>query len=223
MIRVVIADDQELFCQSLKIVLNVNSDIEVVDTARDGIAAVESVAKHRPDVVLMDIRMPLMDGVESTRVIKEKYPATKIIVLTTFEDDEYVFGALKNGASGYLLKGSGVQELAQAIRVAHSGGAMVNPSVASKMIQMFSDMAQSSGKVPPAADPRAASLTKGEWPVVRAVGRGLSNKEIATELCLSEGTVRNMISTVLSKLELRDRTQLAIWAVQTGAVHRPLA
>lgn len=194
-----------------------------VDTARDGIAAVESVAKHRPDVVLMDIRMPLMDGVESTRVIKEKYPATKIIVLTTFEDDEYVFGALKNGASGYLLKGSGVQELAQAIRVAHSGGAMVNPSVASKMIQMFSDMAQSSGKVPPASDPRAASLTKGEWPVVRAVGRGLSNKEIATELCLSEGTVRNMISTVLSKLELRDRTQLAIWAVQTGAVHRPLA
>lgn len=223
MIRVVIADDQELLCQSLKIVLNVNSDIEVVDTARDGIAAVESVAKHRPDVVLMDIRMPLMDGVESTRVIKEKYPATKIIVLTTFEDDEYVFGALKNGASGYLLKGSGVQELVQAIRVAHSGGAMVNPSVASKMIQMFSDMAQSSGKVPPASDPRAASLTKGEWPVVRAVGRGLSNKEIATELCLSEGTVRNMISTVLSKLELRDRTQLAIWAVQTGAVHRPLA
>ena len=222
MIRVVIADDQELFCQSLKIVLNVNPDMEVVDTVSDGEAAVRSVEKHRPDVVLMDIRMPLMDGVQSTRIIKEKFPKTKVIVLTTFEDDEYVFGALKNGASGYLLKGSGVQELAEAIRVAHSGGAMVNPDIASKMIRMFSDMAQGARPEPPAPDARADSLTKSEWPLVQAVGRGLSNKEISVELCLSEGTVRNMISTVLSKLELRDRTQLAIWAVQTGAVHRAL-
>ncbi len=221
MIRVVIADDQELFCQSLKIVLNVNPDMEVVDTVSDGGAAVESVAKHRPDVVLMDIRMPVMDGVEATRTIKEKYPATKVIVLTTFVDDEYVFGALKNGASGYLLKGSGVTELAEAIRVAHSGGAMVNPNVASKMIQLFSNMAHGEASIP-VEDERAASLTKGELPVVQSVGRGLSNKEIAAELCLSEGTVRNIISTVLGKLGLRDRTQLAIWAVETGVKRRDL-
>ena len=221
MIRVVIADDQELFCQSLKIVLNVNSDMEVVDTVSDGGAAVESVAKHRPDVVLMDIRMPVMDGVEATRTIKERYPATKVIVLTTFADDEYVFGALKNGASGYLLKGAGITELAEAIRVAHSGGAMVNPNIASKMIQLFSSMAHGEAGIP-VADQRAASLTKGEIPVVQSVGRGLSNKEIAAELCLSEGTVRNIISTVLGKLGLRDRTQLAIWAVETGLRRREI-
>lgn len=221
MIRVVIADDQELFCQSLKIVLNVNPDMEVVDTVGDGGAAVESVAKHRPDVVLMDIRMPVMDGVEATRTIKEKYPATKVIVLTTFADDEYVFGALKNGASGYLLKGAGVTELAEAIRVAHSGGAMVNPNIASKMIQLFSSMAHGEAGIP-VEDQRAASLTKGEIPVVQSVGRGLSNKEIAAELCLSEGTVRNIISTVLGKLGLRDRTQLAIWAVETGLRRRDI-
>jgi len=222
MIRVVIADDQELFCQSLKIVLNVNQDMEVVDTASDGETALQSVARYRPDVVLMDIRMPKMDGVESTRIIKDRYPDTKVIVLTTFADDEYVFGALKNGASGYLLKGSGVTELAEAIRVAHRGGAMVNPDIASKMIQMFSGMARGGAPEPAAPDSRAAALTKSEWPLVRAVGRGLSNKEIAAELCLSEGTVRNMISTVLSKLDLRDRTQLAIWAVETGAVRRAI-
>ena len=221
MIRVVIADDQELFCQSLKIVLNVNPDMEVVDTVSDGGAAVESVAKYRPDVVLMDIRMPVMDGVEATRTIKEKYPATKVILLTTFADDEYVFGALKNGASGYLLKGTGVTELAEAIRVAHNGGAMVNPNIASKMIQLFSSMAHGEAGMP-VEDERAASLTKGELPVVQSVGRGLSNKEIAAELCLSEGTVCNIISTVLGKLGLRDRTQLAIWAVETGLRRRDL-
>lgn len=221
MIRVVIADDQELFCQSLKIVLNVNPDMEVVDTVGNGGAAVESVAKNRPDVVLMDIRMPVLDGVEATRMIKEKYPATKVIVLTTFADDEYVFGALKNGASGYLLKGAGVTELAEAIRVAHSGGAMVNPNIASKMIQLFSSMAHGETGIP-VEDHRAETLTKGELPVVQSVGRGLSNKEIAAELCLSEGTVRNIISTVLGKLGLRDRTQLAIWAVETGLRRRDM-
>ena len=165
--------------------------------------------------------MPVMDGVEATRTIKEKYPATKVILLTTFADDEYVFGALKNGASGYLLKGTGVTELAEAIRVAHNGGAMVNPNIASKMIQLFSSMAHGEAGMP-VEDERAASLTKGELPVVQSVGRGLSNKEIAAELCLSEGTVRNIISTVLGKLGLRDRTQLAIWAVETGLRRRDL-
>ena len=219
MIKVLIVDDQELIRQSLKVVLNVSPGIEVVDTADSGNKALKSVAAHKPDVVLMDIRMPGMDGVEATRLIKDRYPHIKVIVLTTFDDDEYVFGALQNGASGYLLKGSNISELADAIKIAHSGGAMINPNIASKMISQFSHMAKGSMQVQ--VDEQAtADITKREWQIIRTVGQGMSNKEIATELHLSEGTVRNAISSVLLKLNLRDRTQLAIWAVQTGAVNR---
>ena len=219
MIKVLIVDDQELIRQSLKVVLNVSPGIEVVDTADSGNKALKSVAAHKPDVVLMDIRMPGMDGVEATRLIKDRYPHIKVIVLTTFDDDEYVFGALQNGASGYLLKGSNISELADAIKIAHSGGAMINPNIASKMISQFSHMAKGSMQIQ--VDEQAtADITKSEWQVIRTVGQGMSNKEIAAELHLSEGTVRNAISSVLLKLNLRDRTQLAIWAVQTGAVNR---
>lgn len=219
MIKVLIVDDQELIRQSLQVVLNVSPGIEVVDTAGSGGQALKSAAAHRPDVVLMDIRMPGMDGVEATRLLKERYPHIKVIVLTTFDDDEYVFGALQNGASGYLLKGSNVNELADAIKIAHSGGAMINPNVASKVISQFSHMAK--GSMQTQVDEKAtADITKSEWQVIRTVGQGMSNKEIAAELHLSEGTVRNTISSVLLKLNLRDRTQLAIWAVQTGAVNR---
>lgn len=219
MIRVLIVDDQELIRQSLKIVLNVSAGIEVVDTAASGAKALKSVAAHRPDVVLMDIRMPEMDGVEATRLIKERYPQTKVIVLTTFDDDEYVFGALKNGASGYLLKGSGISELAEAINIAYSGGALINPNIASKVISQFSNLAKSSSRVQ-VDEGAARAISKSEWQIIRTVGCGMSNKEIAQELCLSEGTVRNAISSILFKLDLRDRTQLAIWAVQSGVVNR---
>ena len=219
MIKVLIVDDQELIRQSLKVVLNVSPGIEVVDTAGSGNEALKSVAAHKPDVVLMDIRMPGMDGVEATRLIKERWPRIKVIVLTTFDDDEYVFGALQHGASGYLLKGSNVNELAEAIKIAHSGGAMINPNIATKVIRQFSHMAKGS-MLAQVDEQAAASITRSEWQIVRTVGQGMSNKEIAAELHLSEGTVRNAISSVLMKLELRDRTQLAIWAVQTGAVNR---
>lgn len=219
MIRVLIVDDQELIRQSLKIVLNVSAGIEVVDTAASGAEALKSVAAHRPDVVLMDIRMPEMDGVEATRLIKERYPQTKVIVLTTFDDDEYVFGALKNGASGYLLKGSGISELAEAINIAYSGGALINPNIASKVISQFSNLAKNSTRVQ-VDEGAAQDISKSEWQIIRTVGCGMSNKEIAQELCLSEGTVRNAISSILFKLDLRDRTQLAIWAVQSGVVNR---
>ena len=219
MIRVLIVDDQELFRESLKVVLGVSPGIQVVDAASGVQGALKSAAACRPDVVLMDIRMPGMDGVEGTRLLKERYPNIKVIVLTTFDDDEYVFGALKNGASGYLLKGSSVSELSKAIRIVHEGGAMLNPEIASKAIQQFSSMAKGAASL--RADQRGeGELSKSEWQVIRTVGRGLSNKEIAQELCLSEGTVRNTISSILSKLDLRDRTQLAIWAVQTGAVNQ---
>ena len=221
MIKVLIVDDQELFRESLKVVLSVNGNIQVADAVPGVAQALKSAAKDRPDVVLMDIRMPGMDGVEGTRLFKERWPEVKVIVLTTFDDDEYVFGALKNGASGYLLKGSSISELSEAIQVAHGGGAMINPAVATKVIHQFSNMAKGSSRLQ--VDEEAArDISRSEWQIIRTVGSGMSNKEIAKELCLSEGTVRNSISNILFKLGLRDRTQLAIWAVQTGAVDRPL-
>ena len=218
MIKALIVDDQELFRESLKVVLGVNPEIEVTDAVPGVAEALKSAARECPDVVLMDIRMPGMDGVEGTRLMKERFPNIKVIVLTTFDDDDYVFGALKHGASGYLLKGSSLSELSKAIQIAYNGGAMINPDIASKAIRLFSQMAKSTVRIN-VDEETVKEIRKNEWEIIRAVGRGLSNKEIARELCLSEGTVRNTISVVLSKLNLRDRTQLAIWAVQTGAVN----
>ncbi|MCI9350033.1 MAG: response regulator transcription factor [Oscillibacter sp.] len=218
MIKVLIVDDQELIRESLKVVLNVSLDIEVADAVPSVAEALKSAAHCRPDVVLMDIRMPGMDGVEGTKLMLERCPQAKVIILTTFDDDEYVFGALKNGASGYLLKGSSVSELAEAIRIAYNGGAMINPNIASKVLHQFSSMARSSARIQ-VDEALTADISKSEWQVIRTVGSGMSNKEIAKELCLSEGTVRNTLSNILCKLNLRDRTQLAIWAVQTGAVN----
>ena len=222
MIKVLIVDDQELFRESLKVALGVSPEIAVTDAVRGVQEALDSASKNRPDVALMDIRMPGMDGVEGTRLFKDRYPQVKVIVLTTFDDDEYIFGALKYGASGYLLKGSSIPELSRAIQIAYDGGAMMNPGVASKVIQQFSQMAKSAAGIP-VDETAAASISRGEWEIIRTVGQGMSNREIAKELCLSEGTVRNAISSILFKLDLRDRTQLAIWAVQTGAVHRGAA
>ncbi|MDE6281436.1 MAG: response regulator transcription factor, partial [Oscillospiraceae bacterium] len=147
MIKVLIVDDQELFRESLKVVLSVSGNIQVADAVSGVTQALKSAAQNRPDVVLMDIRMPGMDGVEGTRLFKERWPDVKVIVLTTFDDDEYVFGALKNGASGYLLKGSSISELSEAIQIAHSGGAMINPTVATKVIHQFSNMAKGSSRL----------------------------------------------------------------------------
>lgn len=220
MIRVLIADDQELIRQSLSFVLDAQADIEMVGTASDGREAIELVRKEKPDVVLMDIRMPEVDGVECTRLIKSAYPQIKVIILTTFDDDEYVFGALRYGASGYLLKGVSVKELADAVREVVRGGSIIMPGVASKALEMFARMARGSMQI--AIDEKqTADLQENEWRVIREVGCGKSNKEIAAALCLSEGTVRNYLSSVLSKLDLRDRTQLAIWAVQSGVTTDP--
>ncbi len=218
MIKALIVDDQELFRESLKVVLGVNPEIEVTDAVASVPEALKSAGRDCPDVVLMDIRMPGTDGVEGTRLMKERFPDIKVIVLTTFDDDDYVFGALKHGASGYLLKGSSLSELSKAIQIARNGGAMINPDIASKAIRLFSQMAKSAVKIR-VDEETAKEIKRNEWEMIRAVGRGLSNKEIARELCLSEGTVRNTVSVILSKLNLRDRTQLAIWAVQTGAVN----
>lgn len=215
MIKVLIADDQELIRQSLSFVLDAQSDITMVGAATNGREAIELVRKKRPDVVLMDIRMPEVDGVECTRLIKSAYPEIKVIVLTTFDDDEYIFGALQYGASGYLLKGVSVAELAEAVREVVRGGSIIMPGVASKALKMFAQMARGR-KAIHIDEKQTAELQENEWKIIHEVGCGLSNKEIAAALCLSEGTVRNYLSSILSKLDLRDRTQLAIWAVQRG-------
>lgn len=216
MIKVLIADDQELIRQSLQIILNSKTDITVTDVAASGQEVIQCIRKTKPDIILMDIRMPKIDGVQCTKIIKENYPQIKIIILTTFDDDEYVFNALKFGASGYLLKGVSMDELCSAIRTVHSGRAMINPDIAAKVLRLFSQMAQTNYTIP-VEEKHIGELTKTEWRIIAEVEKGASNKEISDALNLSEGTIRNYLSTILNKLNLRDRTQLAIWAVQTGA------
>ncbi len=215
MINVMIADDQELICQSLEIVIKNKADMNVVAIAHNGIETIELAKKHKPDVLLLDIRMPGINGVECIKILKEKKLSTKIIILTTFDDDEYVFEAVKNGASGYLLKGISLDELVKSIRLVAEGGSLISPDVATKVFKLFSDMAKSSYKQK--VDERFLNtFNSSELKIIQLVGRGFSNKEITDELNISEGTVRNYISNILFKLDLKSRTQLAILAVQTG-------
>lgn len=216
MIKVLIADDQELIRQSLEIVLGLKEGIYVAGTVKDGTEVLQFLKKEQPDVILMDIRMPEMDGVECTKIVKEKYPNIKIIVLTTFGDEKYVFSALKYGASGYLLKGISMDDLERAIHTVYNGGAMINPEITTKVVELFSEMAQNYMDITIEAN-NVDKLTNMEWQIVRLVGRGMSNREISDKMGLSEGTVRNYLSTILSKVGLRDRTQLAIWEVQSGS------
>ena len=215
MIKVVIADDQELIRESLKIILGTHDDIQVVGVAGDGSDVLHILEREAVDVILMDIRMPGMDGVHCTKIVKEQYPHIKIIILTTFDDDDFVFSALKYGASGYLLKGVGMDELYQAIITVNSGGAMINPDIATKVFSMFSKMTQNNYAVQ-VDESSIKDISHPEWRVIQQVAFGLSNKETDKKLYLYDATIRNYLSSILSKLNLRDRTQLAIWAVQTG-------
>lgn len=216
MIKILIADDQELIRESLKIVLDMNNDMKVVGLAENGQKVLECIEKNLPDVILMDIRMPELDGVLCTKIVKEKHPDVKIIILTTFDDDDYVYHALKYGASGYLLKGCSVHELTSAIYTVISGGSILNKDVTATVVKLFNKMAQTN--IMMEVDAKGIEeLTQTEKKIANLVGNGLSNREIAEKLFLSEGTVRNGLSSVLSKLNLRDRTQLAIWIVQTNS------
>ena len=226
MIRIVVADDQELMRESLQIVLDLNEDMQVVGAASNGVELLELLEHQEADVILMDVRMPGMDGVQATKAVKNKYPEMKIIILTTFDDDEYVLNGLKYGASGYLLKGMSIPDLSAAIRKVVSGGAMLNTEIVTKVVKLFSNITAAGQPARPtiedeeftiAVDSQGVKeLTRMERNIVRLVGHGMSNREIAEKMNFSEGTVRNTVSLILSKLALRDRTQLAIWAVQTG-------
>lgn len=212
MIRVLIIDDQEIMSQGLKALLNREEDIDIIGTASNGEEGYRKTIELQPHVILMDMNMPVMDGVEATRIIKETFPKIKIIVLTTFNDDEYIFNSLKYGASGYLLKDATPTEIAQSIRLVYEGGAMIQPAVALRVIQQFNRLnKEHDNKVD-----LSIHLTKREMKISSLVSQGKNNKEIASELFLSEGTVKNHITNILEKLNLRDRTQLAIYILKNN-------
>ena len=219
MMNILISDDQELMRQSLKIMLNSQPNFAVTDTVSNGREVLESIKKNKPDIILMDIRMPEMDGVVCTQKVKEMAPDIKVIILTTFDDDEFVFNAIKFGASGYLLKGTSLKDLTSAITKVYNGKSIMNDEITGKVFRMFSQMAQTNQTIR-VGEQLTGKLRESEWKIIECVGRGMSNKEIAQRLHLSEGTIRNSLSVILSKLGLKNRTQLGIWAVQTDTAAR---
>lgn len=215
-IRVLIADDQMLVRQGFTVLLGAEPGIEVVGQAVDGLDAVSQVARLAPDVVLMDIRMPVLGGIEATRRITASGGSTvKVLVLTTFDLDEYVYEALRAGASGFLLKDASSTELAHAVRVVAAGEALLSPNLTRRLIAEFSRMA---GAPRAALKARVGDLTERETEVLSLIAQGLSNAEIASHLFLVEHTVKTHVSRILTKLGLRDRTQAAIFAYETGLV-----
>ena len=226
-VRLFLVDDQELVRAGFRMVLDAQTDMTVVGEAGDGLAALDAIGATRPDVVLMDIRMPRLDGVETTRRLQERGDAAKVVVLTTFDLDEYVFAALRAGASGFLLKDAGPAELLAAIRAVHAGDAAMAPSTTRRMLERFvPQLPDADAERDRAAQRRTAAarlepLTDREREVLEAVGRGLTNSEIAAELFLAEATVKTHIGRVLHKLALRDRVQMVITAYETGLVGRP--
>jgi DNA-binding NarL/FixJ family response regulator len=210
MIRVGIADDQALVRSGFRMILDARPDIEVVGEAGDGNEAVELVTEQQPDVLLLDIRMPNMDGIEATRRIVSLGSSTRILILTTFDLDEYVHDAIRGGASGFLLKDVRPNELVDAIRVLASGNALLAPTALTQLLKHF--------ETRPAAPPQLDALTERETEILRLLARGQSNAEIASTLVLSEATVKTHVSSVLRKLGVRDRVQAVIAAYDAGLV-----
>ncbi|BDM73990.1 DNA-binding response regulator (plasmid) [Streptomyces nigrescens] len=215
-IRVLIADDQVMVRQGFTVLLNAEPGIEVVGQAVDGLDALDKIAELAPDVVLMDVRMPRLDGIEATRRITAPAGATvKVLVLTTFDLDEYVYEALRAGASGFLLKDASAAELAHAVRVVASGDALLAPNITKRLITEFSRVTRTT-RAPLKA--RAGDLTERETEVLSLIAQGLSNGEIAESLVVAEQTVKSHVGRILTKLGLRDRTQAAVFAYETGLV-----
>lgn len=203
MIRLVVVDDQTLIRRGMRALLKSDPDLEVVGEASQGDEAIAQVEKHQPDIVLMDIRMPVMDGVAATREICRRFPSSRVLVLTTFDDQDYVAQALQAGASGYLLKDTPFEELTQAIRFVHKGYTQIGPGLAKKVLAQSTPIAGSSTSL--------EELTPREQEILRLIAQGASNREIAQALFISEKTVRNHVTNILGRLGLRDRTQAAIY------------
>ena len=215
MITVALVDDQHLVRSGFRMILEVEADIEVVGEASDGAEGVRLANRERPDVVLMDIQMPQMDGLEATRVIAAMDAAPRVIILTTFEQDDYVFTALRNGASGFLLKNAPPEQLVDAVRVVARGESLLAPSVTRRIIEEFARYPAAGRIVPSLPDP----LTDREMEVLGLVARGRSNSEIAEDLFVGEATVKTHVSNVFLKLGVRDRVQAVVWAYEHGITH----
>jgi DNA-binding NarL/FixJ family response regulator len=211
-IRVLIADDQELVRAGFRMILDTQGDVEVVGDAGDGLEAVEATRQHQPDVVLMDIRMPNLDGLEATKQIVEMGSGSRVLILTTFDLDEYVYRALTAGASGFLLKNAPPEQLIGAVRVVAGGDGLLSPSITRRVIEEFTRLP------PPGGTEAFRVLTDREREVLQLIARGLSNAEIAAELFVSDATVKSHVARVLSKLQLRDRVQAVVLAYESGLV-----
>jgi DNA-binding NarL/FixJ family response regulator len=211
-IRLLIVDDQALFREGLRTLLSVQAGMEVVGEAGNGEEALRQAAALRPDVILMDLQMPVMDGAAATRRLKAQQPTAKVIVLTTFDDDENVFEGLRAGAVGYLLKDTPSAKLVEAIRLAARGESFLEPSVAAKVVSEFARLS------PRPAEVLAEPLSEREIEVLRLVARGASNKEIASELVIAEGTAKNHLTSILAKLGVTDRTEAAMKARELGLI-----
>lgn len=201
--KVLIVDDDALIREGLKILLDLEEDIEVVGTAVNGQEALEVCKVKSPDIVLMDIRMPILDGVLGTKLIKEYSKGIKVVILTTFKDDEYIKEAIKNGAEGYILKNQPSDSIIESLRTVAKGNAVFEREVVDSITSMLKEGTRK--------DPASFNISERHFDILKLIGEGLSNKEIASTLFLSEGTVRNYVTELLEKLELRDRTQLAIF------------
>jgi DNA-binding NarL/FixJ family response regulator len=211
MISLLLVDDQPLIRNGIKAMLNLEPDLEVIGTADNGETAVEQVEALQPDVVLMDMRMPVMDGISATQIITERFPSIKVLVLTTFDDDKYISDAIRAGAKGYLLKDMPSEELAQAIRFVHKGYTQMAPGLLEKIIAKTPAAAPVSQKKAPDQQ-ELSTLTNREQEVLRLLGIGATNREIAQQLYISEGTVKTHVTHLLNRLNLKNRAQLAIYA-----------
>jgi two-component system, NarL family, response regulator LiaR len=208
MIRLLICDDQMIVCEGLRVIFNSDPDIEVVGIAQDGAQALELIPTLTPDIVLMDLKMPIMNGVQATRLIRERFPETHVLVLTTYDMDEWVFDAIRSGAEGYLLKDTPRETLIKAVKDTIAGKTHIDPSVAGKLLNAVRQTGKTTDTLV------LASLSDREHDVLRLLAKGLSNTDIAQQLHLSEGTVRNYVSEIIAKLHVSDRTQAALMAVR---------
>jgi two-component system, NarL family, response regulator LiaR len=210
MIRLLLVDDQDVVRIGISAILSTEDDIEVVATAADGAEALYLVEQHQPDLVLMDLKMPVMNGIQATRLIRERFPSVRVLVLTTYDADEWVFDAIRAGASGYLLKDSSREDLLKAIQLTMQGQTAVDPAVAGKL---FNHVVRN---ITPVESRLMENLSEREQEILKLIAQGLNNRAIAEKLYLSEGTVRNYVSAILTKLEVSDRTQAAIIALRHG-------
>jgi len=219
-IRLVIADDIPLFREMLVHTLEEEEDIEIIAHASNGLEAVEACRLHRPHIILLDVEMPKMNGVEATKVIRAECPQTRVVILTAYEDDQLILELIQAGATGYLVKDTHVDEVVKAIRVAHDGESLIQPRVAQKILKMMVAMPSAGNDVNKAVQEKLERLTAREREVLEGIAKGLNNKELAELFCIGHTTVKTHVNRMMQKLELRDRVEAVLFALEAGLVEK---